>query len=156
MSYKIALVYSSKTGNTKELVDILGEMFHAYDSEIFVARIDEFEMETLNQFDAIVIGLYTWGDGEIPTEMLPLYRAFENQDVQNVVTGVVGTGDQFYPKFCGSVDEFRDMLYVHTQLAVTLKVELLPQMQDLERCRKFVETLIGRLRLESRNQKLEH
>ena len=53
----------------------------------------------LTEYDAVIIGTYTWGDGDIPTEMLPLYRAFENQEVSKIVTGIVGTGDRFYPNF---------------------------------------------------------
>lgn len=138
----IALVYSSITGNTEELINILKGLFRFYNVEATAIRVDDFPLEKLARYDAIVIGTYTWGDGDIPDEMRSLYNAFEDQDVRNVVTGVVGTGDQFYPNFCGAVDEFRDMLYVHTQLAVTLKIELTPQLQDLKRCRKFVDSLI--------------
>ncbi|MDQ0201552.1 flavodoxin domain-containing protein [Neobacillus ginsengisoli] len=141
----IALVYSSITGNTEELINILKGLFRFYNVESTAIRVDDFPLEKLARYDAIVIGTYTWGDGDIPDEMRSLYNAFEDQDVRNVVTGVVGTGDQFYPNFCGAVDEFRDMLYVHTQLAVTLKIELTPQLQDLKRCRKFVDSLIKRL-----------
>jgi flavodoxin I len=41
------------------------------------------------------------------------------------------------------------MLYVHTNLAATLKVELRPQEQDLQRCEKFVESLLFRARMYS-------
>lgn len=142
---KIALVYSSITGNTEELIYILKELFRIYNMEVTAIRVADFPLEKLARYDAIVIGTYTWGDGDIPDEMQPLYNAFEVQEVKNVVTGVVGTGDQFYPNFCGAVDKFRDMLFVQTQLAVTLKIELTPQLQDLKRCRKFVDSIIKRV-----------
>ncbi|UQD52251.1 flavodoxin [Bacillus methanolicus] len=141
----IAIVYTSITGNTEELVRILHQFFLKYPLNITIYSIDQFPIGQLNQFRAIVVATYTWGNGDIPQEMKELYRAFENQDVKNVITGVVGTGDRFYPKFCGAVDEFRDMLYVHTNLAATLKVELMPQSQDIERCIKFVECIVKRL-----------
>ena len=106
----------------------------------------QFPLSRLAEYDAVVIGTYTWGDGEIPTEMIPLYEAFENQNVKHILTGVVGTGDRFYPHFCGAVDEFRDMLYVQTDLAVTLKVELSLQQSDMERCTKFVELILQRMK----------
>jgi flavodoxin I len=61
-----------------------------------------------------------------------------------MTTAVFGTGDSCYPMFCGAVDQFRDMLYVHTNLAATLKVELRPQERDFQRCEKFVEALLLR------------
>lgn len=119
--------------------------FKKYPVDISLFRIEDFPLSHINQYDAIVIGTYTWGNGEIPDKMKAFYNEFELQDVKNVVTGVVGTGDSFYPEFCGAVDKFRDMLHVHTNLAVTLKVELTPQLQDIHRCLKFVDKLLERV-----------
>lgn len=142
---KIALVYTSKTGNTEELAQILFQLFLKRNCDITLYRIEQFPLMEIKQFDGIVLGTYTWGNGEIPCEMLDLYRGFEIQDVKNVLTGVVGTGDSGYPKYCGAVDGFRDMLYEQTELAVTLKVELSPQLQDIKRCKRFVEIFIDRM-----------
>jgi flavodoxin I len=146
---KIALVYSSRTGNTEELIKCLYERFLPHFANIVLYEVDEFALTQLSEYDAIVIGTYTWGDGEIPPEMLFLYEAFEKQNVKHMITGVVGTGDRFYPHFCGAVDEFRDMLYVQTNLAVTLKIELSPQVSDMERCNKFVDFFIKRVKRKS-------
>jgi flavodoxin I len=142
---KIALVYSSKTGNTEELVHILSQIFLKKNLAVNLFRIEQFPIIYLNKFDGVVIGTYTWGNGEIPIEMMELYHAFETQDVKNVVTGIAGTGDSGYPRFCGAVDEFRDMLYVRSNLAVTLKIEVTPQMKDYSRCSRFVDILLEQL-----------
>ena len=135
----LAIVYTSKTGHTEELVQFIRDLFLEKKIEVRLIRVEQFLLQDLSGFDAVIIGTYTWGAGDIPSEMLALYRAFETADVRHVVTGVVGTGDSFYPKFCGAVDAFRDMLYVHSRLAVTLKVEVSLQTNDLERCRRFVD-----------------
>jgi len=137
----IGIVYTSKTGNTKELVELLYKLFLSQDTKLDCYKVEDFPLSLLPEYDAVIIGTYTWGDGEIPAEMTPLYEAFERENIKHVITGVVGTGDRFYPHFCGAVDEFRDMLYVQTTLAVTLKVELTPQISDIEKCRKFVEVM---------------
>lgn len=142
----LAIVYSSKTGNTEELVKELYRLFLLNNVKVDLFRVDEFNLDSLQNYEAVIIGTYTWGAGEVPTEMLPLYQAFETQNVKHMITGVVGTGDRFYAHFCGAVDEFRDMLYVKTNLAVTLKVELSPQGKDLEKCQKFVELFLIRVR----------
>lgn len=142
---KIAIVYSSRTGNTEELVNYLYEFFLIRFFNVELIQVDQFPPSRLTEYDAVVIGTYTWGDGQIPSEMLSLYEAFENQEVKHLLTGVVGTGDRFYSQFCGAVDEFRDMLYVQTDLAVTLKIELSPQRGDMERCHKFVELMLERM-----------
>jgi flavodoxin I len=145
MNYKVAIVYTSVTGNTTEVAQILYEMCKLYFHDVSLYRVNEFQRERLGEFDSVIIGTYTWGNGEIPNEMVTLYKAFEAFSKKSLVTGVFGTGDSFYSSYCGAVDEFRDMLYVHTTLAVTLKIELLPQLKDIERCNRFVESVAKRL-----------
>jgi len=142
---KIAIVYSSKTGNTEELAQRIFHLFLKKNVMASLFRIEQFRVRDLSQFAAIVIGTYTWGNGEIPQEMMELYRAFETQNVKKVLTAVIGTGDSGYPKFCGAVDEFKDMLYVHTNLIATLKIEVSLQMKDMDRCSRFVTIFLDQL-----------
>ena len=139
------MVYTSVTGNTEALMRMIEQVFQLKGLPIDVYPINIFDLEHLEQWDAIIIGSYSWGNGNIPYEMRALFTAIEQQDTHSIVTAVFGTGDSFYPHFCGAVDQFRDMLYVHTDLAVTLKVELLPQQQDTQRCNIFVERFVARL-----------
>lgn len=145
----VAIVYTSVSGNTKELAEVIYRILLTSSVEADIYRIDEFSLSDLLHYDVVVIGTYTWGNGDIPKEMRPLYNAVESTSRKDMTTAVFGTGDSFYPMFCGAVDQFRDMLYVHTNLAATLKVELRPQSQDLQRCEKFVEALLMRARMDS-------
>ncbi|WP_369689375.1 flavodoxin domain-containing protein [Bacillus sp. AFS037270] len=142
---KIAIVYSSVTGNTKELAEVIYRNFLGHSVDVMMYRVEDFSPAYLRIYDAIAIGTYTWGDGEIPKEMWKLYQALEELNNKDLVTAVFGTGDSFYPNYCGAVNLFRDMLYVHTNLAATLKVELLPQIQDFQRSQNFVDSIIKRL-----------
>lgn len=142
---KIAVVYTSKTGNTEELARIIYQFILEKRMNVHLFRIEQFSHKEIRDFDAVVIGTYTWGNGDIPLEMQELYHAFETQEVKHVITGVAGTGDSGYARFCGAVDEFRDMLYVRTTLAVTLKVEITPQLKDHDRCENFVKLILAAL-----------
>ncbi|MBU5595637.1 flavodoxin domain-containing protein [Amphibacillus sp. MSJ-3] len=142
---KAAIIYTSVTGNTAVLAEeIYIEMNHHIDDIDFLT-IDQVDFDALPDYDIIAIGTYTWGSGELPVEMDELFWEIEERDLQHVITGVFGTGDRFYPYFCGAVDQFRDMLYVQSQLAVTLKVELLPQGEDLKKVPIFCERLLSKL-----------
>ncbi|MDF2790981.1 MAG: flavodoxin [Neobacillus sp.] len=140
----VAIVYASVSGNTKELAEELYQILLTKSVELSFYSVEEFSTSDLCYYDVIAIGTYTWGNGDIPMEMRKLYNTFESIGRKDITTAVFGTGDSFYPMFCGAVDQFRDMLYVHTNLAATLKVELRPQEQDLLRCEKFVEALLLR------------
>lgn len=142
---KIAIIYTSMTGNTEDLVCLIRDIFLTKGGEVFLCRIERFPVLDLKQFDGIIVGTYTWGLGEIPSVMMDLYHAFETLDLKSVVTGVVGTGDSGYSNFCGAVDLFKNMLYVHTKLAVTLKVEILPQKEDFGRCERFVDIFLEQM-----------
>ncbi|MBY0121324.1 flavodoxin domain-containing protein [Bacillus sp. S/N-304-OC-R1] len=142
---RAAIIYSSVTGNTMELALLLHGMLARKVDHADLFSIEDFPAGRIDEYDAIVIGTYTWGDGEIPEEMKSIYRLFEVKSRPNLVTAVFGTGDSFYPHFCGAVNIFRDLLKTNTKLAVTLKVELLPQLQDHKRCVKFIDLLLERL-----------
>lgn len=145
MNCKLAIVYTSVTGNTGEVASILYQASKLNFSYVSLYHVNKFTRIKLEEFDAIMIGTYTWGNGEIPREMVAVYKAFEHTNKKNLVTGVFGTGDSFYPHFCGAVDEFKNMLYVHTTLAATLKIELTPQVADLKRCYQFVGSIDNRI-----------
>lgn len=143
--YRIAIVYASVTGNTQAVAEILTERFRAEGFMLEVCEVSDFDMDQLHRYDIVVVGTYTWGSGEIPAEMRELFEALEKLERPELVTAVFGTGDSFFAEFCGAVNRFRDMLYVHTNLAATLKIELEPQEKDLARCSKFVEAVARRL-----------
>lgn len=150
---RIAIVYSSVTGNTKELAEIVQSKFHerSVDAELFTVK--EFPLENLSAYDGLVLGTFTWSNGWsngcTPRVMKRMYRYIEDVNRKPLATAVFGTGDRFFPDFCAAVDEFRDMLYVKTSLAVTMKVELRPQSEDIAKCGRFADRLIEKVKDQS-------
>ncbi len=146
MSYKAAVIYASVTGNTYMLAQMVYD--HLLEAKLVADMfpINQLTTVDLQKYDMILIGTYTWGSGEIPRDMMPLYKEFEKGELTRSVTGVFGTGDKCYPYYCGAVSQFRDMLHVHSDLAVTLKIELMPQQKDKENCKRFVEKVLQRVK----------
>jgi flavodoxin I len=143
-SLRAAIVFASITGNTRKLAQTIGQCFREYRVQTALIPADSFRPNHLNGINLLVIATYTWGNGEIPASMKPIYEEIASREPMNLITAAAGTGDSLYPYYCGAVDKFRDMLFVHTQLAATLKVELLPQESDRQRCRKLAEIMIDR------------
>jgi flavodoxin I len=95
MSSVPILIYCSKTGNTKTFVEYIANKV-----DIWVA--DGFNVDITN-YDKIILGSYTWGNGKIPTEMKDfLIKNKDNFKGKRVY--VFGSGYSIYPKFCGAVD----------------------------------------------------
>ncbi|WP_244094315.1 flavodoxin domain-containing protein [Jeotgalibacillus salarius] len=139
------IVYASRTGNTEQLAWLIQKELGRNGLAADYTRIEDFDLNQLSFYQACIVVTYTWGTGDVPKEMVSLYEAFERKEVSEMVTAIAGTGDQCYAHFCGAVDRFRDMLYVHSNLAVTLKVELSPQRSDGEKCGMFVKKVVERL-----------
>lgn len=139
---KAAIIYTSITGNTETLAEQIAQGMRIENISTDLIAVDNLNYATLGDYDIIAIGTYTWDNGDLPMEMEELFNAFETQHVKHITTGIFGTGDSFYPYYCGAVDLFRDMLYVHTDLAVTLKVELMPQQGDLSRAKQFCDRIV--------------
>ncbi len=45
---------------------------------------------------------YTYGDGELPDEMMDFYEDLVDLNLNGKIHGVVDSGDNFYDEFCGS------------------------------------------------------
>lgn len=133
MSYKTAIVYHSAGGNTKALAEILASLL----PEATLFRVSEFDTSVLHEYDSLIVGTYTWGNGELPAKMSTFYSELEQTSTSHLKTGVFGTGETNYNHFCGAIDQFRDMLYANSQLVATLKIEQMYQEADLPRINKF-------------------
>ncbi|MFC4713607.1 flavodoxin domain-containing protein [Planococcus dechangensis] len=145
MNYKpaAAIVYASATGHT----ELLAEMVEQALSERGLApdrfRADQFDPIQLSRYDIVLVGTYTWANGEVPKQLHKLFWEFENLS-HSPITAVFGTGDRCFANYCGAVDQFRDMLYARTALAATLKVEQMPSEEDRVRCRQFAKSVAAK------------
>ena len=137
----VAIVYASATGHTEILAHMVGDAFVRQGTEPDVFRVKEFDLAKLCRYDIVVVGTYTWMNGDIPKQLHGLFEAMEQQD-KTLVTGVFGTGDRCFATYCGAVDLFRDMLHATTILAATLKVEQMPSADDRMRCGAFAESVL--------------
>ncbi|TKC18242.1 flavodoxin domain-containing protein [Robertmurraya kyonggiensis] len=134
---KLAIVYTSITGNTEELAEVLSGCFREQGMKTDCYPLENFSLSSISDYDSLVIGTYTWGDGDVPDELLHLQQ--ELLRCPQLVTGIFGTGDRFYPKFCGAVDELQEIFLD----AVPLKIELSPQSIDMSHIENFVGQVLG-------------
>lgn len=144
---KVLILYTSMsaTKNTLEIARNIREVLLAEKFEVEIHHIIGFDLSKIHEYDVLIIGTYTWGNGEIPSEMIQLYEYIEHKNILGMVTGIFGSGDTFYPRFCGAVDVFKYNLAAHSNLAVTLKVETFPQEEDIKKMPKFASLIKQRV-----------
>lgn len=91
------IVYTSLTGNTKTFADYLYR--HTNDE----ATISMDNSKSISDYEKIVIGTYSWGNGKIPRK-LKKYLIENKDSFKSKDVFVFGSGNSIYPKFCGAVD----------------------------------------------------
>jgi flavodoxin I len=85
-----AIFYASNTGNTatiaQEISNKLGDVPYFDIAESGIAALDE--------YDKLIFGTCTWGDGELPDDWLDIFSDFSKLDFSNKTVAFFGLGDQ--------------------------------------------------------------
>ncbi|TYS25257.1 flavodoxin [Bacillus subtilis] len=143
---KALITYASMSGNTEDIAAIIKETLQEYELDIDCVQIDDADVSALTSYDYVLIGTYTWGDGDLPYEAEDFFEEVKQLQLNGLKTACFGSGDYSYPKFCEAVNLFSDMLQ-EAGAAVyqeTLKIELAPETdEDVESCRAFARGFLA-------------
>lgn len=153
------IVYHSYGGNTQLLAELIEEKLKLKGYNMRLMSTKEMDRkklyEELYNYDFLLLGSNTWGDGELPTPMVKvLNNILEDCNegrLDNIITAVFGTGETGYRYYCNSVNIMRDILKDRSELSVTIKVEQLYSLADINRVEKFVDLIENRINLLSKS-----
>ena len=95
---KLGIFYGTTTGSTEEVAEeissVLGESLVTA-----CENIEDLELDDLQGYDVLVLGVPTWDVGELPYDWAILYENLENYDFTNTKIVMFGLGDQAgYPE----------------------------------------------------------
>ncbi|WP_243387282.1 flavodoxin [Bacillus kexueae] len=149
---KILLIYTSMSGNTESIAQEIVNGIKRTGEEVEVLELFEVEsLSLLSEYDGILLGAYTWGDGELPDEFIGFYEELNDLDLRGKVCATFGSGDTMYPQFCAAVDllemKLRDRGATIVQQG--LKIEFSPEGEEIEVCRMFGEQFAQKMQLVS-------
>lgn len=108
------IVYASMTGNTEEIADIVAEAFENLDVDVEIDECTQVDAEDFEDADICVVATYTYGEGDLPDEIVDFYEELQELDLNGKIFGVCGSGDTFYDQYCKSVDDF-DAAFAKTE-----------------------------------------
>ncbi|CAK8583739.1 MULTISPECIES: flavodoxin [Priestia] len=137
---KILIAYASMSGNTEEIAELIKSNFEPFDYDIDIEKIEHLDIQKLVEYDGILLGVYTWGNGDLPYEVEDFYDEIENVDLTGKKAAIFGSGDRSYPEFCAAVDLLEEKLELSGVEIVQkgLKIELAPETEeDIEQCNSF-------------------
>lgn len=143
----IIMVYASMTGNTEEMAEEIAKGIRDIGGVVDVKSVMDAEASELEQYDAILLGAYTWGDGELPDEFLDFYEEMKGISLEGKRAAVFGSCDSAYDAYGAAVDILIEKL---TQVGAKvvlpgLKVELTPTSKDVEECKMFGKQFVEQL-----------
>lgn len=137
---KVIVVYASMSGNTEKMADIIIDKLKGFSFIIEKKMMDYCEATELLAYDGILIGSYTYGEGEIPFEAEAFFEELSQINLTGQKAAVFGSGDEAYSIFCGAVSVFEEQLIDSgaTIISDGLKLELSPDShEEIEQCKYF-------------------
>ena len=145
---KILVTYVSMSGNTEEIANLVKDNLTESQHEVALEDLTLMETADLTNYDCIVIGSYTWGDGELPDEALDFYEDLDGIDLSGKKVAVFGSGDTSYSEFCEVVSTLEAKFKERGAelVAEGLKIEFTPDTnEDLESCKTFTKSILNAL-----------
>ncbi|MCB5953224.1 flavodoxin [Enterococcus sp. BWT-B8] len=138
------IVYASMTGNTEEIADIVAEAFENLTVEVEIDECTQVDAEDFKDADICVVATYTYGDGELPDEIVDFYEELQEINLNGKIFGVCGSGDTFYEEFCKSVDDFEAVFSKIGAVkgADSVKVDLAAEEEDIQNLEVFAKKLV--------------
>jgi len=89
---KIGLFYGSTNGNTKRVAELIRDQ---YPGEVELHKVhEEFDPETFDQYDRIILGVPTYGQGSLQEDWADFVWEMDDVDLSGKRVAIFGLGDQ--------------------------------------------------------------
>lgn len=139
------VVYATMTGNNEEIANIVCDALSNQGVRGQETEISQTDVADFVQADILVVCAYTYDEGALPEEGLDFYDDLQEQHLAGKVYGVAGSGDKMYGEYYNlTVDKF-DQAFQQTGAtrgAKSVKVDLEPYEEDIERLNSFAQELV--------------
>ena len=138
------MVYASMTGNTEELAEWIAEGIRKAGGSVEIKDILEADVTDLHKYDGILLGAYTWGDGELPDEFLDFYDEMNLINIAGKKAAAFGSCDSSYEHRGGAVDLLIAKLKELGADVVQdgLKIDLAPNDSEKQQCIMFGQSFM--------------
>ena len=96
-----AIFYASSTGNSDEVASKISSAL----GEIEVFNLANTKVDKINEYDKVILGGSTWGDGELNDDWEDAWVDFCKLDLSNKTVALFGLGDQesYSDEFCSAL-----------------------------------------------------
>ncbi len=88
-----AIFYGSSTGNTESAAKQIFKKLGG-DGVLDIFDIASVKVEKISEYEKLIIGTSTWGDGDLQDDWDSVFEKFKNIDFSNKTVAIFGLGDQ--------------------------------------------------------------
>lgn len=101
---RIGIFYGSTTGTTEEVAKLIAKALNVNDSDVY--DVKTIAPSKLGDYDALILGTSTWGDGEMQSDWFDFLDGADVLDLKGRQFAVFGCGDETMSEtFCDGVGE---------------------------------------------------
>lgn len=103
---KAIIIYGSTTGNTEAASKAIESVLSSQGVEVTVVDACDTNVDQIGDYDLVVLGASTWGEGDIQDDFVSFYEEMSNAQFDGKEVAVFGCGDNdMFPHcFCKAVD----------------------------------------------------
>ncbi len=85
-----AIFFASSTGNTEEIANDISSALN----QIETYNICDTSISEVNNYDKVIFGISTWGEGDLQDDWEDIWDEFKELDFTNKTVALFGLGDQ--------------------------------------------------------------
>ena len=93
---KTGVFYGSSTGTCEELANQIAEKLGVSSTDVH--SVDKMTADKIKEYEVLVLGTSTWGDGELQDDWYDGLKVIKNADLSGKIVALFGCGDsESYP-----------------------------------------------------------
>jgi flavodoxin I len=144
---KTLLIYATYSGSTLEVSNFIAGQFIQKKIHITIKDARDIEPEIYKNYDLILLGSPTWGEGEAHELFKRLFEKSENKKFPQKKFAVFGLGDTSYQIFCGAADSLEEYVQkIEGKIIIeTLKINnfYFNQNEELPKITSWVKKMLA-------------
>jgi flavodoxin I len=146
MSVNCLVAYCSMSGNTEEIAETIGKGISQAGANVDVKDILMVDVKDLLNYDGVLLGAYSWGDGDLPDEFLDFYEGMDQISLKGKKAAAFGSCDSSYEHRGGAVDILVEKLNeIEADVVLEgLKIDLAPTAEEKEQCIQYGMEFVGK------------
>ncbi|MQS53065.1 flavodoxin domain-containing protein [Companilactobacillus mishanensis] len=143
----ILITYTSMTGHNEKIAKHLEEYLKGKGADVTLEQLVDSDAFDLPDYDAVIVGSYTYHEGELPDEAQDFYEDLEDVDLDRTKFAVFGSSSKGHIHYGRAVDYFTMQLNSSNgdQATDSVKINGEVEPDDLKRIETMADYVLKSL-----------